>query len=816
MLLPFRKKRDIKSIIILTVMLLAIGFLYCSTRPVYAVPRQGGHDGDRGGCRSHSGPLLTLDQIPSTKAKKRKIAPGFQATTKKTIPLLVIVIGLDNMPYSDTYDWNNAIFNGDRSVTAFYDDMSFGQMTFGPAEEDSAWQTGDNTNTKDQVNDGVIHVKVNRDHGNWINIDDESDIRIWQMMEVFYQAALAASDHIDYAKYDDNNDGTIDQSELAISYVVAGYEAAIAASKRKQLSDFYMWSHADSNFKYRVDPAIDKIQVGFPKIDDVVIKNYIAIAENIESDDGVAREPICVLCHELGHYLGLPDLYNTAGTVPGAPWAAYVKYYNKLSLMADGSWGEDSQGNYCPNSLDCWSRVQLGWTDPVKVDSRASDACGTYQAGGQDYTAQDDPAFGYQVVRVDTYINGDYYLIENRSFEKWDETLGKDCGYNEKNGLILWHIDDRINNYYEADNEVNVPAHRPGVIPLYGLERNGKRVLRDGDTILVKRGVYSNTYVYSDVIYNSDYWKEACAADLGSQLYLPMYGTEDPDDPESVLLSSIGLRFLSPAAEKMNIRVHTDFHYAAGKNPTMTADGSRSHWFCNDCRKYFKDESGDVAVSKKDITLSMNKTAWTDKEKKIKAIRKDKDLAGSVFGKLRLKSKIQDKKKISLSWSKVSGASGYVVYGNRCGSSYAFKRLALIQKGSATSWNHTGLKKGTYYKYVVMAYKISNNKVAVLTVSPTIHVATKGGKVGNHKKIKVTSKTIKVKKGKKARVKAKAIPVSKSVKVKTCKGLRYELNKSGIATVTKKGVVKGKTKGTCYLYVYAQNGVCAKIKVVVK
>ena len=36
-----------------------------------------------------------------------------------------------------------------------------------------------------------------------------------------------------------------------------------------------------------------------------------------------------------------------------------------------------------------------------------------------------------------------------------------------------------------------------------------------------------------------------------------------------------------------------------------------------------------------------------------------------------------------------------------------------------------------------------------------------------------------------------------------------------IATVTKNGRIKAKKKGTCYIYVYAQNGVYKKIKVVV-
>jgi uncharacterized protein YjdB len=46
--------------------------------------------------------------------------------------------------------------------------------------------------------------------------------------------------------------------------------------------------------------------------------------------------------------------------------------------------------------------------------------------------------------------------------------------------------------------------------------------------------------------------------------------------------------------------------------------------------------------------------------------------------------------------------------------------------------------------------------------------------------------------------------------------MNYESTNPQIATVTAKGVIKGKKAGNCYVYAYAQNGVCRKIKVTVK
>ena len=45
---------------------------------------------------------------------------------------------------------------------------------------------------------------------------------------------------------------------------------------------------------------------------------------------------------------------------------------------------------------------------------------------------------------------------------------------------------------------------------------------------------------------------------------------------------------------------------------------------------------------------------------------------------------------------------------------------------------------------------------------------------------------------------------------------RYESTNKKIATVSKKGVIKGIKKGSCYVYVYTQNGLYKRIKVRVK
>ncbi len=131
--------------------------------------------------------------------------------------------------------------------------------------------------------------------------------------------------------------------------------------------------------------------------------------------------------------------------------------------------------------------------------------------------------------------------------------------------------------------------------------------------------------------------------------------------------------------------------------------------------------------------------------------------------------------------------------------------------------NDLKLKKGTYYKFIMVALD-RNDKV--VSTSKVIHVATKGGKVGNHKKVTVKKTVIrkakKLKKGKKLKLKAKAVRQSKKLKVRKHRAIMYESTNINVATASKKGVVKAKSKGTCYIYAYVQNGVFRKIKVTVK
>ena len=194
-------------------------------------------------------------------------------------------------------------------------------------------------------------------------------------------------------------------------------------------------------------------------------------------------------------------------------------------------------------------------------------------------------------------------------------------------------------------------------------------------------------------------------------------------------------------------------------------------------------------------------------------------MAGAEYGKLQAKASKVTKNSIKLTWNKVEGADGYVIYGNKCSKNNKYVKIKELP-AAKKSFTQKKLKKGTYYKYLVVAVKKNaEGKQIVASTSKTIHAATKGGKVGNAKTIKIKNvsknkKTIKL--GKKFTLKTKQVAEKKSLKIKNHRKLSFESSDTSIATVSSKGKIKAVGKGKCYIYVYAQNGVSSKVKITVK
>lgn len=191
----------------------------------------------------------------------------------------------------------------------------------------------------------------------------------------------------------------------------------------------------------------------------------------------------------------------------------------------------------------------------------------------------------------------------------------------------------------------------------------------------------------------------------------------------------------------------------------------------------------------------------------------DGDYKGSNFGLLRAQTTKLKKNSVTIKWNKVKNADGYIVYGAKCGAKSKYKVLKVVS-AKTTSYTHKKLKKGTYYKYNVVAFKYVNGVKVTLAASKKIHATTQGGKYGVAKSVKLNKSKATIKKGKTFKIKASEI--KKDKKIKKHRAICYESSNTKIATVDSKGKIKAKKKGKCTIYVYAQNGVYKTVKVTVK
>ena len=196
---------------------------------------------------------------------------------------------------------------------------------------------------------------------------------------------------------------------------------------------------------------------------------------------------------------------------------------------------------------------------------------------------------------------------------------------------------------------------------------------------------------------------------------------------------------------------------------------------------------------------------------------KETDPPGTEFKKLKAKA-TGKKSSVTLKWKKVSGAKKYVIYGNVCGKKKPLKKLVKKTAENTRTFKKVlgkKVKKGTYFKFIVVAFDKND---MVISSSKIVFASPRAGKYCNYKKINTKAKknrvNLKVKKS--FKLKAKAVREYETLKVKHYRAVKYESTDTDIATVSLKGVIKAKKKGTCYVYAYAQNGVCAKIKVRVR
>ena len=171
-------------------------------------------------------------------------------------------------------------------------------------------------------------------------------------------------------------------------------------------------------------------------------------------------------------------------------------------------------------------------------------------------------------------------------------------------------------------------------------------------------------------------------------------------------------------------------------------------------------------------------------------------------------------KMVKLSWKKMTGATGYEVYGRVCDGDKNFKKIADTKK---LSYTQKKLNNKKSYKYYVRAYKLVDGKKVYLNRSPLLHVSLKDNKRTNVKDIKNVKSSYTLNAGKKVGIRASGVKENKNKKLLAhAAKFRYYSSDTTIVTVNKSGVITAKRSGSCTVYVVANNGLYKKIKITVK
>ena len=125
------------------------------------------------------------------------------------------------------HDWYDDFFGEKDSLQEYYYAMSKGKFTWASAEEscskDALPEKDAVSDIFDRENDGIIHVTLNTDHAEWTSFNENP--KDSAALEAALVDALEKADaYIDFSKYDNDHSGVIENNELGVSFILAGYD----------------------------------------------------------------------------------------------------------------------------------------------------------------------------------------------------------------------------------------------------------------------------------------------------------------------------------------------------------------------------------------------------------------------------------------------------------------------------------------------------------------------------------------------------------------------------------------------------------------
>jgi M6 family metalloprotease-like protein len=342
------------------------------------------------------------------------LAPGQPLSIRGTRSIPVVCVAFKNVPAPfPASDYQKLLFgNGQFTMTAYYRDISRGR--FNVTGNVLGWYTtSENDSNYEGANNGL------------------GGAHFGDMLEF---AFTEADKVVDFGQFDnDGPDGlpnSGDDDGIVDTIFVIHPEIGAECRKAGQLRN--IWSHSwhFSEGLGRAAPFAtndpvkdsngDTIDRALIKIDDYTVQPGLACSSSVNAKKIIE---VGVFCHEYGHALGLPDLYDR--TPNGNADSEGV---GNWCLMSGGSYGGDGAHSDRPCQMSAWCKYYLGWANEKALATALLHQFAPVDAGNEIYR-----------FNVPGTNKLEYFLIEFRRKKNWDE-------YVPAEGLAVWHIDERVGN----------------------------------------------------------------------------------------------------------------------------------------------------------------------------------------------------------------------------------------------------------------------------------------------------------------------------------------------------------------------------------
>ncbi|UCD16362.1 MAG: M6 family metalloprotease domain-containing protein [Candidatus Zixiibacteriota bacterium] len=340
---------------------------------------------------------------PQRRQTSRSLAAGFDDETVDTVRVLVLLVDFIDNPYTggpvaaipenfDSVLFSTGGFNPTGSMTEFFLENSYGKFFI--------------------IGDVYGWFRMPQTYAYYVGIDHGKGPYPWNSQGLTVDAVAAADPTVDFSLYDysgpdgypdDNVDG------LFVVHAGPGYEE----SGNDDQIHSHMWILGPNQVVK----------------DGVIINRYTCVPEESFSSQSIS--PIGVFCHEYGHFLGLPDLYDVADTT----WTSLG--LGKWSLMASGNY---NGGSLRPAHLDAWCKIALGFAVPTEIGANMLEV--------EIPQVESVPTI-YKLWSDGDYSGTEYFLIENRQQVGFDNAL-------PGRGLLIYHVDDLAGDEFGNNND---PAH---------------------------------------------------------------------------------------------------------------------------------------------------------------------------------------------------------------------------------------------------------------------------------------------------------------------------------------------------------------------